>query len=105
MQGKENQFKAITDFKKCTQLKSDDCYCWYYLAVSQTNIGRFSEAENSLKMAKKHNRSSFDEGLFSYQLGLVYQNQGKLEEALFEFDHAIEAEPKRGNVEYLKGRA
>ena len=100
--------EAIIDFKDCIDKYGD----WYemdhsysfYIGISYLQLNEFEKAEEILgkeiqKQVEKHGEAHY---LDLFYFGISKYEQAKWEEAIIEFDKALEQYPRFSDVKYYK---
>jgi tetratricopeptide (TPR) repeat protein len=94
----DEQAKAMHEFQDLLRKKPKDAALLNDVGYSYYNRGQWAEAENHLRKAV-----TFDKGLKSawVNLGLALAQQGKLEESLEAFSHAVSTAEAYSNLGFV----
>ncbi len=97
---KESLSLALKNLEKSIKLKPDYPPANYLLSVAYDQIGEREKAILKLEKAKKI--LSQNVGI-SFQLGMLYWRDEKLDKAQEEFKHVLEVDPNYSNARYMLG--
>ena len=97
-----NDFEAsISAFKRAKELKTDYEEANFYLAKAYAQAGNYDQA---IALFGELQETSSDPEIF-YEKGRIFYNQGKVDEAILEFDKALTIAPNHSNSLYSLGVA
>ncbi len=107
-----NMEEGLDLFVQATEVKPDYKDAWYARADTETRLGQFEEAEQSLQKtleiegdcAEPFNYGTANDADVWYRLGVIkFEIGDNGEEALKDFDKALELDPENHNAWYYKG--
>ena len=98
-----NHQLAIKDFNDAIVIDEDLAEGYYRRGLSQLNLQNPTDAIEDFKMAKQKDDPNNVNAGNQDGLGCCYHMQGKYNDALTEYDNAIELEPK--NTEFMMHRS
>jgi tetratricopeptide (TPR) repeat protein len=103
--------EAIADFEECKKIfgntyEMDHTYD-FYIALSYLQLNEFKKAEEIFQRNFEEIKKSQGEDVFHhldlFYYGISKYEQNKIEEAIVEFDKALEKYPQFSDVEFYKG--
>jgi tetratricopeptide (TPR) repeat protein len=84
-----NNEEALALFRRYQQMTPGDFQVLGQIGSCLGDLGRFDEAESSLRLALTHG----DDALTRYNLGFVLTREGRLPEAVAEYERALQLNP------------
>ncbi|OGE79356.1 MAG: hypothetical protein A2751_00100 [Candidatus Doudnabacteria bacterium RIFCSPHIGHO2_01_FULL_46_14] len=93
----ENLIKAEEAFRKAIELKPDYALAYYQLALSIEQSGDVERAIRELENALSKLSSNID---FKFDLGRMYFNTGRVNEAARQFQDIVQVSPNHSNARY-----
>ncbi|MBT4856587.1 tetratricopeptide repeat protein [Candidatus Uhrbacteria bacterium] len=94
---REALVESIENLEYALTLKDDYAIAYYYLALAYERSGNVSEAINRMVVLRDAN--PYDVGV-SFQLGLLYLRQGKIDAAQVELERTVALSPSYANAHW-----